>query len=212
MRRDLIRELRQWKGRSGRKPLVLRGARQVGKTWLLCEFGRQHFERIVYLNFEEDPRVGELFAGRLQPETLIRHLEVYTGQSIDASDTLLIFDEVQVSERALNALKYFAEEAPEYYVAAAGSLLGLRLDRVHSFPVGKVTFLDLHPLSFAEFLDACGDERYRELLEELTEPSPLAAPIHEELLAMARTTTLNLRVDGEITNYPLYALIGFPRW
>jgi len=186
MRRDLLQGLQDWKAAPKRKPLVLRGARQVGKTWLLREFGRLCFEQIVYLNFEEDPSVGDLFAGRLQPATLLRQLEVYTGQAIDAATTLLVFDEVQVSERALNALKYFAEEAPEHHVVAAGSLLGLRVDRVHSFPVGKVTFLDLHPLSFAEFLDACGDQRYRELLEELAEPTPLAAPLHEELLGRLR--------------------------
>lgn len=158
MERLLISELVKWKDTQGRKPLILRGARQVGKTWLLMEFGKKYFEDVCYINFEQKNVLASIFEGSLQPERIIEQLSVYCGKKIKCKSTLIIFDEVQEVPRALTSLKYFAEEAPEYAVCCAGSLLGVALHEGTSFPVGKVSFLDLYPMSFREFLLACGED------------------------------------------------------
>ncbi len=158
MKRLLIAELEEWRTKKERKPLILRGARQVGKTWLLKEFGRKHFKDVCYINFEQKELLETIFEGVLSPARIIEQLSVYRGKKISPGKTLLIFDEVQEVPRALTALKYFAEEAPEYAICCAGSLLGVALHEGTSFPVGKVDFLDLHPLSFKEFLMASGEE------------------------------------------------------
>ena len=164
MKRFAISQLTAWKNLANRKPLVIRGARQVGKTWLMKEFGKQEFKNFVYINFDSNPDMANLFEGSLQISRLIAGLQIYSGQKI-TTDTLLIFDEIQEVPRALSSLKYFCEEAPEYAVIAAGSLLGVAMHKGTSFPVGKVDFLDLFPLSFTEFLNATGNENLVDLLE-----------------------------------------------
>lgn len=176
-----------WKARPNRKPLLLRGARQVGKTWLLREFGEREFQSLHYFNFEEDSSLAGLFEGRLSPQDLVKRLELYSGSSIEPETSLIVFDEVQLCDRALNSLKYFAEEAPQFHVAAAGSLLGIRLADSASFPVGKVEFLDIQPLSFAEFLCAVGDERYVELLNGHPVDEAVPEPFHLHLIERLRS-------------------------
>lgn len=157
MERLLIGELVKWKDSKERKPLILRGARQVGKTWLLKEFGKRFFKDVCYVNFEQKDSLKSFFEGTLSPNRIIEQLAVYCGKKINHDTTLIIFDEVQEVPRALTSLKYFAEEAPEYAICCAGSLLGVALHEGTSFPVGKVDFLDLQPMSFREFLMACGE-------------------------------------------------------
>ena len=154
MERLLISQLLKWKESHSRKPLVLEGARQVGKTWLLKEFGRKYFKDVCYINFEQSDVLGEVFAGDLSPQRIIEQLSIYNGKLIEPEQTLIIFDEVQEMPRALTSLKYFCEEAPEYVICCAGSLLGIALHEGTSFPVGKTDFLHLYPLSFKEFLIA----------------------------------------------------------
>lgn len=158
MKRLLIAELQRWKDKTGRKPLILQGARQVGKTWLLKEFGKESFEDVCYVNFERNLPVNQLFEGSISPQRIIEQLSVFHGKQIQPEKTLIIFDEVQEVPRALTSLKYFAEEAPEYAICCAGSLLGVALHQGTSFPVGKIEFLTLQPLTFQEFLLANGEE------------------------------------------------------
>ena len=166
MYRKAIEQLKKWKENKPRKPLIIEGARQVGKTWLMKEFGRQEYENTVYINFDSNARMMELFAPDLDTDRLIMGLELYAGHKIDPDNTLLIFDEVQEVPRALTALKYFYENVPEYHIMCAGSLLGIALHKGTSFPVGKVTFVNLYPLSFSEFLIATGKEQFAQLLDK----------------------------------------------
>lgn len=166
MYRIAMEKLLNWKQSKHRKPLIIEGARQVGKTWLMKEFGRQAYENTVYVNFDSNSRMAELFASDLDTDRLIMGLELYAGHKIDADNSLLIFDEVQEVPRALASLKYFCENAPQYHIVCAGSLLGIALHQGTSFPVGKVDFLKLYPLSFKEFLMAIGKERFAELLDK----------------------------------------------
>ena len=158
MERLLLEDLKQWKKKPGRKPLILQGARQVGKTWLLKEFGRLCFEEVCYVNFERSSPINGVFDSDLTPQRIVTQLSLLSGKKIEPQKTLVIFDEVQEVPRALTSLKYFAEEAPEYAICCAGSLLGIALHSGTSFPVGKVDFLTLHPLSFQEFLLAQGEQ------------------------------------------------------
>lgn len=166
MYRIAIEELLKWKESKRRKPLIIEGARQVGKTWLMKEFGKLHFKDTVYINFDSNSQMAELFASDLNTERLIMGLELYAGRKINADSTLLIFDEVQEVPRALASLKYFYEDAPQYHIVCAGSLLGIALHEGTSFPVGKVDFLKLYPLSFREFLMATDKERFADLLNK----------------------------------------------
>lgn len=166
MDRTAIEELHKWKARRNKKPLIIRGARQVGKTWLMKEFGRVAFNKAVYISFDNNQRMTELFSSDLDVQRIIIGLELYSGQKINPADTLLIFDEIQEVPKALTSLKYFNENAPEYQIVCAGSLLGVALHQGTSFPVGKVEFLDLYPLSFTEFLAAMGNARYVEVLQK----------------------------------------------
>lgn len=160
MKRQLTESLVKWKSSPSRKPLILEGARQVGKTYLLQQFGNDHYQNVIYVNFDRiDPDISELFAGAIDPSRIIDFLAVKYGQAISPARTLIIFDEVQELPRALASLKYFAEDAPEYHIVAAGSLLGVALHSGTSFPVGKVDFLRLEPLSFEEFCWASGLEQ-----------------------------------------------------
>lgn len=152
MERTLITQLLKWKNSPDRKPLILEGARQVGKTWLLKEFGKKYFKDICYINFEKSDTLEDVFAGELSPQRIVDQLSIYNGKLIDPENTLIVFDEVQEMPRALTSLKYFCEEAPEYAICCAGSLLGIALHEGTSFPVGKTDFLHLYPLSFKEFL------------------------------------------------------------
>lgn len=166
MYRMAIEKLLKWKQSKHRKPLIIEGARQVGKTWLMKEFGRQAYSDTVYINFDSNSRMAELFASDLDTDRLIMGLELYVGHKIDPDNSLLIFDEVQEVPRALSALKYFNENAPQYHIVCAGSLLGIALHQGTSFPVGKVNFLKLYPLSFKEFLMASGKEQFAKLLDQ----------------------------------------------
>ena len=165
MYRQAIEGLKKWKDNPGRKPLIIRGARQVGKTWLMREFGKSCFDQTVYINFDGNERMKELFSGDMDVRRIILGLELEAGFKIAPVSTLIIFDEVQEVPHALTSLKYFNENAPEYRIVAAGSLLGVALHPGTSFPVGKVEFLDLYPLNFAEFLMATGKEQFVELLK-----------------------------------------------
>lgn len=164
MYRIAIEKLLKWKESSHRKPLIIEGARQVGKTWLMKEFGRQAYKDTVYINFDSNSQMAELFAHDLNVDRLIMGLELYAGRKIDPDNCLLIFDEVQEVPRALTSLKYFCEDAPQYNIVCAGSLLGIALHQGTSFPVGKVNFLKLYPLSFREFLMATGKEQFAQLI------------------------------------------------
>lgn len=166
MYRIAIEKLKRWKESKNRKPLIIEGARQVGKTWLMKEFGNLYYSDTVYINFDSNSTMKELFDSDLNVERIILGLELYTGKKIDFNNTLLIFDEIQEVPKALSSLKYFCENAPEYHIVCAGSLLGIALHQGTSFPVGKVDFLKLYPLSFKEFLIATGNERFADLLDK----------------------------------------------
>ena len=145
-----MKQLVDWKNSLDRKPLILKGARQVGKTYILKEFGENNYENVAYFNFDHDDGLKELFSNTKNPIRIIEQLSIANGKKISPETTLIIFDEIQECPNALNSLKYFCEEANEYHVACAGSLLGIRLSKT-SFPVGKVEFLNLYPMSFSEF-------------------------------------------------------------
>ncbi|MBU4446285.1 AAA family ATPase [bacterium] len=180
MKREAINQLKSWKESSPRKPLILRGARQVGKTYLLKMFGETEFSKYHYVNFEEDQQLESLFEKNLDPHRIIDELQLYLERPIDPENDLLIFDEIQRCPRALTSLKYFCEKTPELALCAAGSLLGVYMNW-ESFPVGKVTFRDLHPMTFEEFLTGIEKRQLAELLHNhaLTEPFPVVA--HEKL-------------------------------
>ncbi len=184
MNRLLIQEMVAWKNSKNRKPLIIQGARQVGKTWLMKEFGKREFEQVVYLNFESSSRLSQLFAVDFNIERIITILEIETNQKINPETTLLIFDEIQEVEKGLTALKYFQEQAPQYYIVAAGSLLGISLQKNNSFPVGKVDFMKLYPLSFMEFL---GNNGERLLVEQLHHKNwDVISTFHEKLIDQLR--------------------------
>ncbi|MEI7901008.1 MAG: ATP-binding protein [bacterium] len=186
MKRDVYSDLVAWKRSTRRKPLLVRGARQTGKTFILKEFGKSEYQSLAYFNFEEDPQLKDLFAGSLKPGKLVENLSLYQKRPIRPALDLIVLDEIQASNEALNALKYFQEDANDYHVAAAGSLLGVKLSTPSSFPVGKVNFIDLHPMSFLEFLDAVGEGHYRQLIEAAETPEPIPLPFHEELVDLLR--------------------------
>lgn len=186
MRRDIYEKLLAWKSSSRRKPLLLQGARQTGKTFVLREFGRNEYENVAYCNFEEDPSLDQFFQRDLNPERILKDLSIYMNLDIQPGAYLVIFDEIQVSNRALNSLKYFAEQKNDVHIAAAGSLLGLKMSAPGSFPVGKVNFLHLYPLTLLEFLDAMGESRYRKLLKDADPTTPLAEAFHSHLIDMLR--------------------------
>jgi hypothetical protein len=163
MYRMAMEQLYKWKNKDYKKPLIIRGARQVGKTWLMQAFGEEAYENCVYIKCDKNPRIEELFSVDSDIKRIITGLELFAKHKINPTNTLIIFDEIQEIPRALTALKYFDEEAPEYQIICAGSLLGVALHPGTSFPVGKVEFLDLYPLSYAEFLQAMGYEQFAEL-------------------------------------------------
>ena len=166
MKRKLLENLIEWKNRKAHKPLILEGARQVGKTWLMQEFGKTHYKKVAYINFDRNLKMRETFETDLDTKRLITAIGLDAEFKITPKDTLIIFDEIQECPRAITSLKYFNEDAPEYDIIAAGSLLGVAHHTGTGFPVGKVEFLRLYPLSFTEFLDAIGKEQYVELIEK----------------------------------------------
>lgn len=166
MYRIAMEQLQKWKAKKRCKPLIIRGARQVGKTWLMKEFGSSAYENVVYINFDNNERMKRLFEGSLEINRLVTGLELYAGHKIDSENTLLIFDEVQEVPKALTSLKYFNEDAPQYQIICAGSLLGVALHQGTSFPVGKVEFLDLYPLSFFEFMMAMEKTHHVKLMQD----------------------------------------------
>ena len=185
MKRTAIQQLWKWKDQRSRKPLILRGARQTGKTWLMREFGRQAFAETVYVNFENEPRFKTLFQQDYDTQRIISTLQIFHGKKIDSANTLILFDEIQAAEGGITSLKYFCEDAPQYAIIAAGSLLGITLHQNLSFPVGKVSYLDLHPMSFPEFLMANGRDILAETLAN--QQWELLQPFHNELLGFLRT-------------------------
>lgn len=166
MYRNKIEDLKKWKDSNNRKPLIIRGARQVGKTWLMKEFGKQFYEKTAYINFDDNSRMNNLFDGDFNIDRIIQGLKIESGVNIEPDNTLIIFDEIQETPQALKALKYFCENANQYHIVSAGSLLGVAMHQGTSFPVGKVQFLDLTPLSFFEFLEALGENELIDLIKE----------------------------------------------
>ncbi|PKM60729.1 MAG: ATPase [Firmicutes bacterium HGW-Firmicutes-4] len=165
MYRNASEQLYKWKQKKNKKPLIIRGARQVGKTWLMKTFGQTAYQKTVYINFDNNRAMLDLFNADMKIERIVTGLELYAGHKINPADTLLIFDEIQEVPKALTALKYFHENAPDYQIICAGSLLGVALHQGTSFPVGKVEFLDLYPLSFTEFMRALDKEPFVELID-----------------------------------------------
>ena len=216
-------ELISWKNSARRKPLILNGARQVGKTWLLKEFGRLHFENVAYVSLDNDAIARSYFDSGFDVSRIIASLSLELDMDIEPGKTLIVFDEVQVCPKAITSLKYFCENAPEYAVAAAGSLLGISATEGTGFPVGKVNMLDLHPLSFDEFLEATGNERFAKLvasgdtamigafpskLEELLKqyyvvggmPEAVNAYVAEQDVRAARTVQQEI-LDGYVSDF-----------
>jgi len=182
MKRSAYNQLLAWKNNKFRKPLVVHGARQVGKTYLIREFGRNEYNDIIILNFEKDKNLESIFNHSLNPFQIIENISLVTGKKVFEKDTLLFFDEIQEVPKALTSLKYFCEEAPEFHIVAAGSLLGVSVGRQNSFPVGKVNFLNIYPMSFNEYLEASGEEILSKKILELTENESLPEIIHLKLL------------------------------
>lgn len=166
MYREKMTDLLKWKESPNRKPLIIRGARQVGKTWLMKEFGEKYYEKCAYINFDDNSRMNQLFEGDFDLDRIIQGLKIESRVNIEPNNTLIILDEIQETPKALKALKYFCENAREYNIVSAGSLLGVAIHEGTSFPVGKVDFLDLAPLSFYEFLDALNEKELLQLLEK----------------------------------------------
>ena len=188
MYRKIISYLEEWKSSQHRKPLILQGARQVGKTYSILEFGRTHYENVAYFNFETDPKLNETFAENISPDYLIPILSHIAGVSIVREKTLIVFDEVQLCERALTSLKYFCEEAPGYHIIVAGSLLGVAVNRAKfSFPVGKVDMKTLYPMDMEEFMLALGEnDLVARIKESFVSDTPLPAALHDAAMQLYR--------------------------
>ena len=179
--RDIINEFAQWKERSDRKPLIVQGARQIGKTTAIRMFGKSNYKYFAEFNFDKSEELKELFRRTKDVKRILQELALFTEVPLRPGETLLFFDEIQECEEALNTLKYFDEDAPEYHIVAAGSLLGVALNRAgRTFPVGKVNFLQMYPVTFKEYL-ACADERLYRFVEELQEIGPLPTIVANQL-------------------------------
>ncbi len=186
MERTLITKLVEWKEKSNRKPLILKGVRQCGKTYLLKEFGKRHYESCAYFNFEENEALKSVFEKDYDTSRILFELGLYFGKTIEQGKTLLILDEIQECDRAITAMKYFCENAPEYHIVCAGSLLGIALQKQFSFPVGKVDFLTLYPMSFSEFLRAADSEALADFVENFKKGDNLPEVIGEKLATFLR--------------------------
>jgi uncharacterized protein len=181
MERSAYNKLADWKKSTNRKPLIVQGARQVGKTYLIKAFGKKEYSNFISLNFEQDKKLHSLFEKSLSPDTITENISLYLGKQIIPEDTLLFFDEIQAAPAALTSLKYFYEEAPEFHIIAAGSLLGVSVGKENSFPVGKVNFMNLYPMSFMEFLKASGEDLLEEKLAKISYTNPLPEIVHNKL-------------------------------
>lgn len=185
MKRFILNDLIKWKNSKYRKPLILKGVRQVGKTWILKEFGKLYYENIAYFNFDENIEYRQFFQTTKDVSRILQNLMLISNQKIEPKNTLIIFDEVQDCPEVINSLKYFYENAPEYHVACAGSLLGITLAKPSSFPVGKVEFLNIYPMTFSEFLLANGDENLKLFLDSIEDiekiPDAFYNPLYEKL-------------------------------
>ncbi len=181
MKRFIMDKLINWKNSKDRKPLILKGARQVGKTYILKEFGEMNYDNVAYFNFDHDDGLANLFTSTKDPKRIIEQLSLVAGKKISPETTLIIFDEIQECPNALNSLKYFCEETPEYHVVCAGSLLGIRLSKT-SFPVGKVDFLNLYPMTFSEFLIADNCENLVECMRKTTEITEIPEIFESQLI------------------------------
>lgn len=186
MERTLIHELLVWKEKENRKPLILKGVRQCGKTYLLKDFGNRYYDNVAYFNFEETDSLISVFEKDYDTKRIILELELFLGKSIKPDTTLIILDEIQECGRALTAMKYFCENAPEYHIVCAGSLLGIALQQQLSFPVGKVDFLTLYPMSFSEFLRACGSETLADYVDNFKKGDTVPEPIGDKLTTFLR--------------------------
>lgn len=182
IKRKLYSDLLNWKNSPRRKPLLLQGARQVGKTFLVKEFGEKEYNHLVYLNFEQNPQLSTLFEDLLDPDIIIQNISLFLGRKITSENTLIFFDEVQVSENALKSLKYFYEMAPDFHIIAAGSLLGVSIGKNISFPVGKVNFMYMYPLSLVEYLEAVGESLILNEYDDFRKMSKMPAILHERML------------------------------
>lgn len=188
MERKIEKLLLDWKNSKKRMPLIVNGARQVGKTYILKDFGNKNYDKVLHVNLESNFRAREAFESDLIPKNIIERLEAIYGERIEKGRSLLILDEIQSSERALTSLKYFCEDAPEYHVAAAGSLLGVAINREKfSFPVGKVDELNLYPLDFEEFLWAMGKLQLSQIIKQHYESNePLDEALHNEAISLLK--------------------------
>ncbi|ADB13762.1 hypothetical protein HMPREF0424_0745 [Gardnerella vaginalis 409-05] len=185
MKRLIMSKLLAWKNSPYRKPLILKGVRQVGKTWILKEFGKLYYKNIAYFNFDENKEYKQFFETTKNVERILQNLMLASGQKIEAENTLIIFDEVQDCPEVINSMKYFCENAPQYHVACAGSLLGITLAKPSSFPVGKVNFMQINPMNFTEFLLANGDENLAKYIKQIDKieqiPDAFFNPLCEKL-------------------------------
>ena len=188
MYRKIMNFLETWRENKHRKPLILQGARQVGKTYSILEFGRKHYDNVAYFNFETNPRLNQTFEENISPDYLIPILSHIAGQTIVREKTLIVFDEVQLCERALTSLKYFCEDAPDYHIIVAGSLLGVAVNRVEfSFPVGKVDMKTMYPMDVEEFMLALGEEMLVAQIRKSFETNmPLASALHDVAMQLYR--------------------------
>lgn len=189
MEREIIKKLEEWKKSENRKPLIVHGARQVGKTYIIKEFGKQNYENTIYVNFETNKELSNQIDESIDAKFIINKLELFYGEKIIPGKTLIFFDEIQANERALTSLKYFCEDASEYHIIAAGSLLGIAINREnYSFPVGKVKIINMYPLSFKEFLKAIGRESLiEEIKKHFDNNERMDKDIHELCLKLYRT-------------------------
>lgn len=189
MKREFINDLIKWKESDNRKPLIVHGARQVGKTYIIKQFGKEYYENLIYVNFETNQELSSQIADSIDAKYVINKLELFYGEKIYPEKTLIFFDEIQANERALTSLKYFCEDAPEYHIIAAGSLLGIAINREnYSFPVGKVQMMNMYPLSFKEFLRAIGRENLiDEIQNHFDNNERMDKDIHNLCLKLYRT-------------------------
>jgi predicted AAA+ superfamily ATPase len=201
MKRNIYDKLSIWKASSKRKPLILQGARQVGKTYILKAFAQSAYQDYLYINFEENKQVHKFFTNDLSANRILNDLELFFGKKIQENSTLLIFDEIQECQNALNSLKYFQENQPNIHIIAAGSLLGVKLGQSRGFPVGKVNFLQLYPLNFFEFLDALNRQDLRHYLEAVTLATTISEGIHQELLSILNEYIFVGGMPGVINQY-----------
>lgn len=186
MYRRITEYFKEWKENKYRKPLIVQGARQVGKTYSILEFGRTHYDNVAYFNFETNPKLNETFNENIEPNYLLPLLSHISGTSIMKEKTLIVFDEIQLSERALTSLKYFSEQAPDYHIIVAGSLLGVAVNRSNfSFPVGKVDIVTMYPMSIDEFFIASGEKELTEMIKKSFDTNtPLPSVLHDKALSL----------------------------